>query len=152
MGKGVGHSLWQRALTLQISLYIVLLCLWVCVLLQLTPAESRHLNRPCSLMGFYDDHDIWHFLSAFALFFSFLVSDNKLYTWTPSLQHVIWSCSYITINVWHSIRFVLFTVALYKPLGHDDVQRLLMFISFMQFIMTLDDGIADWQWKDIHVF
>lgn len=59
---------------------------------QLTPAESRALNRPCVLMGFYDNHDIWHFLSACALFLSFL------------------------------------------------------------FIMTLDDGIADWERKEVQVF
>ncbi|KFU86460.1 SID1 transmembrane family member 1, partial [Chaetura pelagica] len=38
-----------------------------------TPAESREKNRPCILMDFFDDHDVWHFLSAAALFFSFLV-------------------------------------------------------------------------------
>ncbi|XP_061494175.1 SID1 transmembrane family member 1 isoform X1 [Rhineura floridana] len=38
-----------------------------------TPAVSRDKNRPCILLGFFDDHDVWHFLSAAALFFSFLV-------------------------------------------------------------------------------
>ncbi|XP_038609606.1 SID1 transmembrane family member 1 [Tachyglossus aculeatus] len=38
-----------------------------------TPAESREKNQDCILLDFFDAHDVWHFLSATALFFSFLV-------------------------------------------------------------------------------
>ena len=41
---------------------------------QLTPSESRALNRPCVVMSYYDSHDVWHFLSAGALFLAFMVS------------------------------------------------------------------------------
>ncbi|KAG1669986.1 hypothetical protein GQR58_017176 [Nymphon striatum] len=51
---------------------------------QLSPAESRNLNRPCLILDFYDDHDIWHFLSSSALFFSFMIlltlDDDLIYT------------------------------------------------------------------------
>ncbi|XP_077285102.1 SID1 transmembrane family member 1-like isoform X2 [Arctopsyche grandis] len=39
----------------------------------LTPAESRTFNTPCKLLNFYDYHDIWHMLSAAAMFFSFML-------------------------------------------------------------------------------
>ena len=47
---------------------------------QLTPAVSREGNKDCILMGFYDAHDVWHFLSAISLFFSFLVSFSSFHS------------------------------------------------------------------------
>ncbi|KAB7506706.1 SID1 transmembrane family member 1 [Armadillidium nasatum] len=52
---------------------------------EMTPAHSRQYNRDCSLLHFYDTHDIWHFLSASAMFFGFmllLTLDDDL-TFTP---------------------------------------------------------------------
>ena len=38
-----------------------------------SPALSRDKNADCLVLSFYDSHDMWHFVSAFALFFSFLI-------------------------------------------------------------------------------
>jgi hypothetical protein len=38
----------------------------------LSPAESRALNEPCSFYDFYDNHDIWHYSSSAAIFMAFL--------------------------------------------------------------------------------
>ncbi|XP_071172797.1 SID1 transmembrane family member 1-like isoform X2 [Mytilus edulis] len=40
---------------------------------QLNPSQSREGNQNCMLFEFYDSHDIWHFLSAISMFFSFLI-------------------------------------------------------------------------------
>ncbi|XP_042241668.1 SID1 transmembrane family member 1-like [Homarus americanus] len=40
---------------------------------ELTPAHSRQYNQECVLLHFYDTHDIWHFLSAGAMFFGFML-------------------------------------------------------------------------------
>ncbi len=39
---------------------------------EVQPAISRTLNQECMLLETYDAHDIWHLLSSFGLFFSFL--------------------------------------------------------------------------------
>ena len=38
-----------------------------------SPALSRDNNQECMAFGFYDSHDLWHFMSAFALYFSFIL-------------------------------------------------------------------------------
>jgi len=35
-------------------------------------AESREKNQPCTLFDFYDGHDIWHFLGGAGVFFVFM--------------------------------------------------------------------------------
>ncbi|CAC5400277.1 SID1 transmembrane family member 1,SID1 transmembrane family member 2 [Mytilus coruscus] len=40
---------------------------------RLNPSQSREGNQNCMLFEFYDAHDIWHFLSAISMFFSFLI-------------------------------------------------------------------------------
>ena len=37
------------------------------------PAISRDGNRDCLMLDFFDSHDLWHFTSAFGLFFSFVM-------------------------------------------------------------------------------
>lgn len=39
---------------------------------EVQPAISRTMNQRCIVLDTYDAHDIWHLLSSFALFFSFL--------------------------------------------------------------------------------
>ncbi|XP_046446451.1 SID1 transmembrane family member 1-like [Daphnia pulex] len=49
-----------------------------------TAAESRIFNRECQVLSFYDNHDIWHFLSAGSLFFFLMtlltLDDDLAYT------------------------------------------------------------------------
>ncbi|XP_030036425.2 SID1 transmembrane family member 2 isoform X1 [Manduca sexta] len=49
-----------------------------------TPAQSRHRNHECRVLQFYDSHDLWHMLSAVALYFTF----NAMLTWDDGLAAV----------------------------------------------------------------
>ncbi|XP_047986915.1 SID1 transmembrane family member 1-like isoform X2 [Leguminivora glycinivorella] len=48
------------------------------------PAQSRHKNHECMIMDFYDSHDLWHMLSAAALYLSFAA----MLTWDDGLSAV----------------------------------------------------------------
>jgi len=49
----------------------------------LSPPESRERNQLCKFGDFFDNHDMWHFLSSIALFLAFLglltIDDDLLY-------------------------------------------------------------------------
>jgi len=49
-----------------------------------TPPESRNMNEPCGYMNFFDNHDMWHFVSATSLFLAFIflltIDDDLLLT------------------------------------------------------------------------
>ncbi|XP_071441982.1 SID1 transmembrane family member 1-like [Hetaerina americana] len=73
----------RERILLQPSLYILLsFAAWIAALYffvhksiswKLTPAQSRTYNQPCLILNFFDNHDVWHFLSAASMFFSFMV-------------------------------------------------------------------------------
>uniref|UniRef100_A0A3B4A5E2 SID1 transmembrane family, member 2 n=1 Tax=Periophthalmus magnuspinnatus TaxID=409849 RepID=A0A3B4A5E2_9GOBI len=77
-------KLWngERITRLAIVCIVLTLIFWGCAISfflqgltmwQKTPAESRENNKDCILLSFFDDHDIWHFLSSIAMFGSFMV-------------------------------------------------------------------------------
>ena len=39
---------------------------------EVSPSESRDMNRECVLLNFFDGHDIWHFMGGAGVFFAFL--------------------------------------------------------------------------------
>ena len=39
---------------------------------EVSPAQSRENNKECFLFDFYDEHDVWHMLSAFGLYYTFM--------------------------------------------------------------------------------
>ena len=47
---------------------------WIDFFLQDAPAESRGINRDCLTGTFFDNHDLWHVLSAIALYSTASVS------------------------------------------------------------------------------
>ena len=60
---------------------------------EVSPSQSRHLNAECSILSF-DQHDLWHFSSAFGLFFTFMwlltLEDNNTVTHWEKIP-VFWS-------------------------------------------------------------
>jgi len=73
----------RKILRFCVFFFFLLLCLIVGLLAgvfysrklqsrNLTPAESRDKNQLCSVGDFFDNHDIWHFLSSTSLFLAFI--------------------------------------------------------------------------------
>ncbi|XP_066157287.1 SID1 transmembrane family member 1-like [Euwallacea fornicatus] len=77
----VTKMIYSEKICIESLLFGVLgLCFWIAssiffldaaTLWTVTPAESRQWNQGCIFMSFYDRHDVWHLLSAPALYFTF---------------------------------------------------------------------------------
>jgi len=39
---------------------------------EVSPAESRDINKECILFEYFDGHDVWHFLGGAGVFFTFM--------------------------------------------------------------------------------
>lgn len=73
----------HKGISWSVSFYIFCFDEFSINFFQETPAESRQFNQECKLFRFYDFHDIWHFLSAVGMFFTFMV----LLTLDDDLSH-----------------------------------------------------------------
>ena len=87
-------------------------------MIQKPPAESRAMNQKCSLLDFYDKHDIWHMLSAFGMFFTFLVRAIAKLKFGLKPKNII-----------------------------ND-----LFCFSLQFVLVIDDGVANWERKKLKIF
>ena len=79
---GISFIYEENASLLPLLYFVLAITFWLCGVVFYTdavtdwlksPASSRNGNEECLILDFYDAHDLWHFLSAFALFFSFLM-------------------------------------------------------------------------------
>ena len=72
-GKGI-----LQVLFIILTVIISAAALWIFILQPttnktLSPENSRDQNKECAILGFFDWHDLWHFLSSFALFMDVFV-------------------------------------------------------------------------------
>ena len=78
---------WHCVIFLLLDLLCVFPALYFFTQLEKNPkvsaAKSRGLNCECTFLGFFDQHDLWHFLGGYGLFFMFMfllsLDDNCLH-------------------------------------------------------------------------
>ncbi|EDV23206.1 uncharacterized protein TRIADDRAFT_27559, partial [Trichoplax adhaerens] len=72
----------EKILWMPLILMLITGALWVSAIYfffhpvscwQCSPANSREYNKPCIFLNFFDEHDVWHLLSAGALYTSLLL-------------------------------------------------------------------------------
>ena len=76
------RGLFGKVILLNISIYLIIV-IWAAAVSAFTllattdktlsPENSRDQNKECAILGFFDWHDLWHFLSSFAFLMSVFV-------------------------------------------------------------------------------